>query len=274
MGKATNSSMSIFGNDPNSGHTMSPISLALPSSAATASNSSDRAYRNTDPVEPVSAPGFGLTSDDCSEPVRITLADGQTLFRQGLAALLRPAKELALLAVSDTGPAAWTMISHFRPDVAILGTGLTGISSPELARRVVEAGLETKLVMVGEYADPTAFVDAQDAGFAGYVLKQQPFDDLLMAVRTVAAGGSFAANGLFGKMRQLESRGLAPTALSPREREVARLIALGNTGKVIARQLRISPSTVNTYRERLMSKLNAHTVADVASYALRVGLVC
>lgn len=205
--------------------------------------------------------------------IRVALADGHTLFRQALTPMLRSVDGISLVGETDAGPTAWAMISQLCPDVAILGTEILETSGFDLARRIVDAGFSTRLILLGESTDPAAFVDARDAGFAGYVLKKQHITDLFLAVRTVACGGSFADPSIHRALRHLERQGITPVALSAREREVSRFIALGKTGKEIARLLEISPSTVNTYRERLMEKLNAHTLADVVRYALRVGLI-
>jgi len=105
------------------------------------------------------------------------------------------------------------------------------------------------------------------------VLKDSAFEELLLAVCTVAAGRTFMTPSIQAKLRDLKRRGCATVTLSPREREVICLISLGNSSKEIARILDISPATVGTYRNRLMEKLSLHTVADVVRYAVRAGMV-
>lgn len=91
----------------------------------------------------------------------------------------------------------------------------------------------------------------------GYVLKDSSFEELVVAVHTVAAGGTFMTPTIRSKPREMKRQGHT-TGLSPRERQVIRLIGLGKTGKEIARMMGLSPRTVDTYRERLMEKLGGH----------------
>jgi DNA-binding NarL/FixJ family response regulator len=94
---------------------------------------------------------------------------------------------------------------------------------------------------------------------------------LALAVRSVAAGGTFVTPAVRAKLNGLRRSGQRPVALSPREREVVRLIAGGQTSKEIGRALAISPRTVDTYRDRLRDKLGLHTVAELVLYAAQCG---
>ena len=123
------------------------------------------------------------------------------------------------------------------------------------------------------YEDPSAVLQGQEAGAAGYVLKDNSFEELVTAVRTVAAGGTFVTPSIQAKLRELGRNGCTTPRLSNQEREVLRLIALGNSSKEAARVMDISPRTVDTYRNRLMEKLQLHSLADVVRYAARTGMV-
>jgi len=205
--------------------------------------------------------------------IRVIVADDHAIFRQGLAALLRTEDDLALLAQAANGREAWGHIEALRPDVAILDIAMPELTGTEVARRTVAAGLATQAVLLTACKDPSAAREAQEAGAAGYVLKDNAFEELALAVRTVAAGGTFMTPAIRARLREMSQQGGTTAALSPREREVIRLIALGKTGKEIALSMGLSPRTVETYRERLMGKLGVHTVADVVRYGVRVGLV-
>jgi DNA-binding NarL/FixJ family response regulator len=207
-------------------------------------------------------------------PISVIVADDHAIFRQGLVALLQMAEDLELLGQAGNGREAWERIEGLKPDVAILDIAMPAMTGTEVARRAVAAGLPTQTVLLTACNDPRAAMEAQQAGAAGYVIKDDVFEELIMAVQTVVAGGTFMAPALRSKLRELKQQGRSTgSALSAREREVIRLIALGKTGKQIARLMELSPRTVDTYRERLMDKLQAHTVADVVRYAVRAGLV-
>lgn len=205
-------------------------------------------------------------------PISVIFADHHALFRQGLAALLKMVEGIALLAQAANGREAWYLIERLQPDVAILDICMPEMTGIEVARKTSVAGLATQVVLLTAHEDPSVAIDAQEAGAAGYVLKNTSFEELVIAVQTVAAGGTFVTPAIRAKLRELQRQGRTTTALSPRDREVMRLIALGKSGKEIARLMAISPRTVDTYRNRLMDKLQAHTVADVVRYAVQAGM--
>ena len=204
--------------------------------------------------------------------ISVILANDHMLFCQGLAALLQTVEGIELLAQAANGREACDCIERLQPDVAILDIAMSEMTGIEIARKTVAIGLATQVVLLTAHEDPYAAIDAQEAGAAGYVLKGNSFEELVIAVQTVAAGGTFVTPAIRAKLRELQRHGRTITPLSLREREVMRLIALGNSGKEIAQIMGISPRTVDTYRERLMDKLQAHTVADVVRYAVRAGM--
>jgi len=203
----------------------------------------------------------------------VVLADDHAIVRQGLAALLQTQADIALLAQAGDGAAAWQAIEAHGPDIAILDLAMPQASGIEVARRVEAAALDTRCLLLTMHDDPGAAREAQDAGVAGYLVKDNSFEELVLAVRTLAAGGTFVSASVRAKLRALERNGHKPAVLSGREREVMRLIAEGKHGKEIARALSLSPRTVDTYRNRLMKKLDLHSVADVARWAVQAGII-
>ncbi len=187
--------------------------------------------------------------------------------------LLEQEPGIRLLDQAGDGERAWQQIRHHCPDVAILDIGMPSMSGIDVARAVSASALDTRVLLLTMHDDPCAATHAMEAGAAGYVLKDSLFEELLLAVRTLAAGGTFTTPSVQQRLRELQRRGCTTIALSSREREVIRLIALGHSGKEIARRLDISPRTVDTYRKRLMEKLALHNIADVVRYAVRAGMV-
>ncbi len=206
-------------------------------------------------------------------PITVIVADDHAIFRQGLASLLQAEADIALLAQAADGAEAWGLIESLRPEVAILDLSMPQLTGIEVTRRVEEAGCDTRIVLLTMHDDPSAVLQAQEALVAGYVLKDNSFEELVQAVRTVATGGTFVTPSVRAKLRGLQRNGRPTMALSPREREVIRLIALGNSSKETARLLGVSPRTVDTYRNRLMEKLGLHSLADVVRYAVQAGMV-
>ncbi len=200
----------------------------------------------------------------------VIFADDHAILRQGLTPLLDAEPELQLLAQTGNGREAWELIEALEPDVAILDISMPEMTGIEVSRTTVDAGLTTHVVLLTMHEDPSAVLEAQEAGAAGYILKGTSFEDLLTAVRTVVAGGTFVTPSIREQLRKRQRDGRTATQLSGREREVIKLIALGNSSKEIGRFMDISPRTVDTYRKRLMDKLGLHSLADVVRYAVRV----
>ena len=205
--------------------------------------------------------------------IGVIVADDHAIFRQGLASLLQAEADIVLLAQASTGAEAWGLIESTRPDVAILDLSMPQLSGIEVARRVEAAGLDTRIVLLTMHDDPSAVLQALETGVAGYILKDNSFEELVQAVHNVATGGTFVTPAIRAKLRTLQREGRPAVPLSPREREVIRLIALGNSSKEIARIMAISPRTVDTYRSRSMEKLGLHSLADVVRYAVQAGMV-
>ena len=214
-----------------------------------------------------------VEQEKTAPPITVICADNHEIFRQGLLALLKTIEAIETLCQAANGIDAWHHIKQFRPDVAILEIHLPGLSGLDIARNSVQAGLPTQFVLLTAYEDPLTAIEAQKAGVAGFVVKSNSFEELMLAVRTVHHGGTFMTGSIRAKLQEWHRQGKPNIALSPREREVIRLISLGNGSKEIARILDICPRTVGTYRERSMEKLDLHSVADVVRYAVRAGMV-
>ncbi|MXS85906.1 DNA-binding response regulator [Nitrosomonas sp. HPC101] len=206
-------------------------------------------------------------------PIKVICADKHEIFRQGLAALLNNTKEITLIAQTGNGRKAWELTKRLKPDIAIVDIHMPEMNGIEVSRKICFSDLATQVILLTALEDPIVAIDAQEAGVFGYVLKNNSFEDLLTALHTVVAGGTFLSATIRAKLRERQRLGIATVGLSPREREVVRLIALGKSGKEIARIIEISPRTVDTYRNRLMDKLQAHNVVDVVRYAIRAGMV-
>jgi len=204
---------------------------------------------------------------------RIVLADDHAIIRQGLVPLFEAEPDMEILAQTGNGREAFKLIDTLRPDVAILDISMPEMTGIEVARRVVDAGLDTQVILLTMHEDPSAVLEALEAGVSGYVVKDNSFEELVQAVRVVVAGGTFVTPSAQKKLRKLQSQGKSTASLSQREREVLKLIAQGLSSKEIARTMDISPRTVDTYRKRLMDKLDLHTLADLVRYAVRTGMV-
>ncbi len=212
-------------------------------------------------------------------PIRVLLAEDHTIVREGLRMLLDAQPDIEVVAEAENGRAAVQLAREHHPDVAILDISMPELNGLEATRMIRNVSPRTQVLILTMHESDEYFFQAVDAGAAGYVLKKVAAEDLVRAVRAVAQGDAFlypsVARRLLERYRRERA---APSAtgfesLSEREREVFMLLAQGLTNQQIAEKLVLSPSTVQTYRARIMEKLGFHNIADLIRYAIRHGLI-
>lgn len=211
-------------------------------------------------------------------PVRVLLADDHAVVRSGLRALLAAEADLQVVGEAATGREAVAKAETLRPDVVVMDISMPDMDGLEAARAISERGLPSRVVILTVHADDEYLFQALDAGACGYVVKSASDTDLVEAIRLAARGQAFlypstVRRVLSEYVRSQGQRGHGPERLSPREREVLRLTAAGYTNQEIARELGISPKTVDTYRQRIMEKLGLERRSELVRYALRKGLL-
>ncbi len=215
-----------------------------------------------------------------TDEIRVVVVDDHTLMRQGLVGLLDEEPDLVVVGQAGDAPGALEVIEAARPDVVLMDVGLPEVSGLDLTAQVRGLVPETRVLIVTMYEREEYLFEALRAGASGYVLKGADVKDLLTAVRTVARGETYVYQSLTGKLvadylSRIESGGDRTDydGLSEREREVLALIAEGLTTAQIAEQLYLSPHTVQTHRDHIMTKLNLHSRVALTRYAIRKGLV-
>ena len=206
--------------------------------------------------------------------IRVMLADDHQILVDGLRRLIDSTGDMKVVATATDAATAIAAAQQHHPDVLVLDISMPG-GGLEAARRLREMELPTKIVVLTMFAEDRYVMEAVRLGAAGYVLKRSADRDLLEAIRAVAAGEAYltpAAVRLLLATQQSES-GRAEPALSPREREVLRFTARGYSNLEIAERLFVSPKTVDTYRSRIMAKLDLHRRSELVEYALGHGLL-
>jgi len=206
--------------------------------------------------------------------IRVVLADDHQILLAGLRRLIDSKGDMEVVATATDAATAIEAARTHRPDVLVLDISMPG-GGLEVARRVREMELPTKIVILTMYAEDRYVMEAVRLGAAGYVLKRAADKELIDAIRAVAAGDAYltpAAVRLLLATQQNEN-GRAEPALSPREREVLRFTARGFSNLEIAERLFVSPKTVDTYRSRIMAKLDLHRRSELVEYALGHGLL-
>jgi DNA-binding NarL/FixJ family response regulator len=208
---------------------------------------------------------------------RVLIADDHTLLRAGIRALLESIPEVAVVAEAGDGRAAFAAVLANRPDVVLTDIAMPGMNGLELAAQVSRELPEIKTIILSMHADEEYVCQALQAGAAGYLLKDSGTAELHLAIQAVARGESYLSPAISKHviadyLRRTGSAVRSPEPLTPRQREILRLIALGRSTKAIARSLGISAKTVETHRAQLMERLDIYDIASLVRYAIRIGL--
>jgi two-component system response regulator NreC len=213
-----------------------------------------------------------------SEQIRILLADDHAVLRAGLRALLSAEPDMQVVGEAGDGQVTLEQIELLRPDVVVLDLSMPVLSGLEIVERITTQYFDTKVLVLTMHAEIQYIVRVVEAGGSGYVLKSAADRDLVDAIRQVHRGKTYlypdAAHLLFEHYRHKGDA--APdelNVLSEREREVLVLTAQGYSSREISELLIISPKTVDTYRQRLMEKLELRNRVMLVQYALRKGLL-
>jgi two-component system, NarL family, response regulator NreC len=211
--------------------------------------------------------------------LRVLLADDHSIVRRGLRGLLETAG-LSVVAEAADGLEAVRLCEELRPEIMVLDISMPKLSGIEVAARAQKLARPPGVIILSVHGDESYIMRALAVGARAYLLKSATDEDLLPAIRAVAAGKPFfspavAAVLVEDYVRRLEQRGLTDSysLLTDREKEVLQLLAEGRSNKEVATLLDLGLSTVETHRANLMHKLNLHNTAEIVLYAVRKGLI-
>ena len=204
---------------------------------------------------------------------RVLLADDHTLVAEGIATLLK--ERYKVVGIVNDGQGLVQAALKFRPDVIVADISMPRKTGLEALRELKARGVASKFLVLTVDADPLMAVEALEAGAAGYLVKHSTTTDLLTAMQEVLNGRIYVsppAQNLTETHRAKLVDGRS-TELTPRRREVLRLIAQGQRPKQIATELGLSKRTVETHKYEIMSTLGVRTTAELVRYAVRLRLV-
>ncbi|MCL4294493.1 MAG: response regulator transcription factor [Anaerolineae bacterium] len=216
---------------------------------------------------------------DKTEVIRVVLADDHTVVRKGIRDFLEEEDDIQVVAEATTGAEAVALTLEHRPEVAVLDIQMPEMTGIEAARQIKAKIPEVQVLVLTAYDDDPYIFAMLQAGASGYVLKNAPSEELIRAVRTVAAGGSALDPTVTAKvMAQLSSgKPLGAQAviekLTQRELDVLRLAARGHTNRAIGLELGISDRTVQGHLANIFGKLGVATRTEAVLLAMKQGWI-
>jgi len=206
--------------------------------------------------------------------IRVIVADDHHIFRQGLLRLLQSSNVITVVGEAGDGKEALNLIKTEAPEIAILDISMPGLSGFEVIRQLEQQENNTKIIYLTMHDDLFTAKKVITSKAKGFVSKDDAYEDLIYAIEAVSSGRRFVSPSISDKIFSLNIlKDSDDDILSNRELEILKLIAEGVTNKKIAGQLSISVKTVETYRSRIMQKLDLHSTADLIKYAIRNGLL-
>lgn len=204
------------------------------------------------------------------------MADDHAVVREGLKALINAQSTMQVVGEASNGIEACQLVLTLKPDVVVMDVSMPGLSGSQATSRLRQECATIRVLALTVHEDKGYIRQLLAAGAAGYVLKRAAPEELIHAIRAVAAGGVYldpimASKVVGGFVRKPVGENSQSMELSDRETEVAKRTAAGYSNKEIAARLELSIKTVETYRSRAMDKLGLHSRADLVRYAVQQG---
>ena len=211
--------------------------------------------------------------------IRILLADDHAIFREGIKSLLTKHENIEIVGEATNGREAIDRTAQLRPDVVVLDISMPLMDGLEATRQIRKESPDTKVIVLTMHEDEEYFFQLLRAGASGYVTKRSVVRELISAIEAAARGESFfcpsMAKHLLSDYLRLDKTTdqIEQQELTPREREVVKLIAEGNTNQQIADLLHRSVKTIESHRANILRKLDIHDTIELVKYAVRKKLI-
>jgi two-component system, NarL family, response regulator NreC len=211
--------------------------------------------------------------------INIILADDHQIVRKGLQAILKSEPDFEVIGEARDGLEAVQTVIKLQPDILVLDLMMDGINGLEVTRQLHKKCIKTGIVILSMHSNEAYVLEALRSGAKAYILKDNTTDDLVRAIREVAAGRRYLSAPLSERAieaftQQIETSSNDPyDNLTTREREIFQLVAQGWSNADIAERLYISARTVETHRANLMRKLGFHTHTELLQFAMLRGII-
>ena len=197
--------------------------------------------------------------------IKVVLIDDHALVRDGIRALLMAVPELDVVGEAGSGAEAFDLLKRVPADVVLMDIGLKDINGLELTQSLRRDFPDIRVLILSMYDNQEYVNTSVKVGARGYVLKDAPSREIIVAIEAIAAGGTYYSEGVAEK---LANHSAEERELTPREREVLLMLAQGHNNKTMARALQISVRTVETHRLSIRRKLDIDRPADLMKHAM------
>lgn len=210
-----------------------------------------------------------------ADPIKVMIVDDFEVFRLGLRTALDEASGFEVVGEAADARTAYELDEKLQPDLMILDVRLPGTDGVAATRELLRRNSVRRIALLSGYANPDMMVEGLQAGASGFFLKTQPLDQMLSGIRRVVEGETYVPPSYEPMLadrrrrRNGEKSARAYDLLSPREREVFRMLVRGLSNVDVGRELCISVKTVESHREHILAKLGIHSIVELVRYAAR-----
>lgn len=201
--------------------------------------------------------------------IRIVIADDHKLMRMGLVSLFNVQRDMKVIGEAEDGQSAVELVRSLKPDVVIMDLMMPGLSGADATAAIMSFSPGTGIVVLSSFTNSVDMARAISNGARGAQAKESPTEDLVDAIRTVAAGGT----AISPEIEQFIREDPPPTTLTERQMEILKSVTRGLSNKDIAKQFGISPVSVKKHLTVIFAKLGAATRAEASVIAMRKNLL-
>lgn len=207
--------------------------------------------------------------------IRILVADDHAIVREGFKLILGREPDLEVVGEAANGLEAVTMAAESKPDIVIMDVSMPELNGVEATLRIKDVSPLSRVIALSMHRDGVYARDILRVGARAYLLKDSAASDLLVAIRAVMRNQGFISPAVVGSvLNEYRKHVTLPLdRLTHREREVLQMLSSGQSNKEIATELNLSPYTVESHRNKIMEKLNLHSITELVRFAMRCGLV-
>jgi DNA-binding NarL/FixJ family response regulator len=211
--------------------------------------------------------------------IKILLVDDHRIMREGLRCLIEKESDLKVVAEAADGRTAVRLAREVSPDVVIMDIAMPDFNGVEATNQILSEDPNVKILALSMHSDEHFVTGMLQAGASGYLLKDCAAEELCRAIRALVANETHLSPKVASIVIEDYRRGLSESRpakgkqLTSREREVLQLVAEGDTSKRIAGQLYVSVKTVDAHRQKIMGKLNIHSIAGLTKFAIHKGII-